>query len=708
MRIRYLSLQATLVALTILPAGFTGTAQSTQLTEDSLSATFVQTENNIIGSPKQQSTKHAVTGNATVLKGTDIDLLGIETIKDLSAWSPNLFIPDFGTRKTTSVFLRGIGSFFNEPAVGLFVDNIAYFDEAVYDFNLLDIDRIEVLRGPQGALFGRNTMGGAINIISRSPFEHQGTKVKLSVGNYGNYQGGINHLLKISERFAYSVSFNYQQRDGFYTNVYDDKSVDHLISFGLRNRLIWRLSNNFSIENRLTFEYNRQGGLPMAMLDENNKPGEINFDAPFRYNRDLLSNALVLEYNADILDLIATSAYQYLDGFEESDYDFSASPVFQFTQTQLQHMFSQEVMLKAKPNQRLEWLAGIYIFFQQLDRNNRFDDLEPNKVHLTNFYNNKQGMTMFAQVSYNDMLVKGLSATFGIRMTGEQHRLIYRNDLFSNGQMNYLTDTLFVPMEYGQTTPKFTINYALDNNTNFYFLTSQAYNNGGYNANLYHDEDLINHLEYDPETSTNYEIGASSAFFQGRLSADATLFYIKWTNQQILQRTPDGLDFMIKNAGESVSQGVELSLFAKPFKNFTAKLCYGLTDARFVAYPVDSTLNYDDNYIPFVPRNTFSLQLGKRFNLPENAIAERIDLSMNFKSIGKHYWNVANTQLQDAYGLLDFRFGIKRGGLKLDLWAKNMLGTEYSAFYMEFPHLLGRFVQPSKPSLYGLSISVDL
>lgn len=112
----------------------------------------------------------------------------IDALKDISSFVPNLYMPDYGAKLTSAIYIRGIGARSSGQSVGLYVDNVPYLDKSTFDFELTDIQRIEVLRGPQGTLYGRNAMGGIVNIYTISPFDYQGKKLSLSAGSYGQYK----------------------------------------------------------------------------------------------------------------------------------------------------------------------------------------------------------------------------------------------------------------------------------------------------------------------------------------------------------------------------------------------------------------------------------------------------------------------------------------------------------------------------------------
>ena len=129
----------------------------------------------------------------------------VNSIKNLTGLVPNMFIPDYGSRLTSAVYIRGIGSRINTPSVGLYVDNIPYIDKSAFDFDYSDIERIDVLRGPQGTLYGRNAMGGLIKIHTKSPFSYQGTDLRIGAGTHNAYNTSLTHYHRVSERFAFST-----------------------------------------------------------------------------------------------------------------------------------------------------------------------------------------------------------------------------------------------------------------------------------------------------------------------------------------------------------------------------------------------------------------------------------------------------------------------------------------------------------------------
>ena len=164
----------------------------------------------------------------------------------------------------SAVYIRGIGSRINTPAVGLYVDNIPYIDKSAFDFNFYDIERIDILRGPQGTLYGRNTMGGLIKVHTRSPFSYQGTDVKLSYGSKSNYRSAsLTHYHRWNERFAFlGRRFIMKVRTAFFRNAYNGKKIDNMEAGGGRIRAIWLPSDNLKLDFTVGYDYSDEGGYP--------------------------------------------------------------------------------------------------------------------------------------------------------------------------------------------------------------------------------------------------------------------------------------------------------------------------------------------------------------------------------------------------------------------------------------------------------------
>ena len=191
-----------MIALTLLT---TGTAWAEDFPKDSLKVVDIE-EVVVIATPKENRKLRELPVATTLLSQKDMQANQVHSVKNLTGIVPNLFIPDYGSKLTTSIYIRGIGSRINTPSVGLYVDNIPYIDKSAFDFNYADIERIDILRGPQGTLYGRNTMGGLIKIHTKSPFTYQGTDIRMGAATY-------NDSVKHYSRCRWRLPFGYQSLD---------------------------------------------------------------------------------------------------------------------------------------------------------------------------------------------------------------------------------------------------------------------------------------------------------------------------------------------------------------------------------------------------------------------------------------------------------------------------------------------------------------
>jgi outer membrane receptor protein involved in Fe transport len=630
---------------------------------------------------------------------TDNEVISLPQITSLA---PNFFMPDYGSKLTSPVYIRGIGSRINDPSVGLYVDNVPYFQKAAFDIDFFDISSIEILRGPQGTLFGRNTMGGLVNITTLSPMTHQGTHVKLSAGTYGEYLLNAGHYGKVKDKFGYSISANLLRQNGFFTNAYNNQKVDEMDSYGLRSKLHWKVSDRFSIENIASFERSRQGGYPYAIYNDSiGAPEEINYNQFSSYDRDLFSDALILKYRTERFEILATTSFQFLKDQQEIDQDFTADSLYFITQRQEQQMLSQEIVVRSNKKQKYDWLFGAFGFIQNLDRAVDVDVYSGNMTMFKEYDHVISGYAVFHQSTLNDLLVKNLSLTAGIRIDFENDELQYKYNLLRNDVLTNMEDTLYPALDYFEVSPKISLNY-FHEGRNYYATITRGFKTGGFNSTIERPEDLT----YGPENSWNYEVGIKTPLFNDVAYMQFALFYIDWENQQIYQPVPSGQGSMLKNAGQSVSRGLELMIKTKPFKGFVPSVTYGYTHATFIKHEVDSVTNYNGNFIPYVPRHTASFQLNKEFHMEHTSWIDKIRTTLTYQGAGKIFWDEENTVAQPFYSLVNAKISFVRDAFKFELWGRNLLNTEFQSFYFEA--LGNKYVQSGRPLQIGINFSVNL
>ncbi len=632
-----------------------------------------------------------------------------QSLRDLSFVTPNLYMPDYGSKLTAPVYIRGIGSRINAPSVGLYVDQVPYMEKSAFDFDFYDVERIEVLRGPQGTLYGRNTMGGIILLKTRSPFDAPGLVLRTSVGKFGLYDANVGWYDSHNTRFGYAVSVNYKHRDGYYRNQYLNAKVDELDSWGARNKLIWNIKPTLTIENIASFENSEQGGYPYAVYDAATKKTlPINYDRYSFYNRKLFSDALVLRWQHEKFELSSNTSFQYLDDAQNIDQDFTVKDSgveiekqldYFVVQKQRQNMVGQEVVARSHGDGRYKWVTGVYGFWQGMDTNVFVDNFVRNtRTDKTNNITSYGG-ALFHQSFFR--LFPNLMIGAGLRLDVERTELHYIQKDGSPAAIALKTDTVYPTLDAHEWMPRFSVTYQLENGS-IYAVAAKGYKTGGFNSIAERPEDL----RFDSENSWNYELGYKFQSFNGFIHGDVALFYIDWRHQQIYQTIPSGRGSMIKNAGHSRSQGFELSLTSKPIYGFDFQLGYGFTDAKFLKYEVNANLNYDDKVIPYAPKNTMMAQVNKQIGLKGFAGIDYLRMNLTYRGAGRIYWAESNDNDQRYYGLMDASVMAMIKDFKVSLWSRNLFDKQYHAFMFS---ALGRnYVQQGQPCSFGVTVEYQL
>ena len=533
-----------MIALTLLT---TGTTWAEDFPKDSLKVVDIE-EVVVIATPKENRKLRELPAATTVLSQKDMQANQVNSVKRLSGLIPNIFIPEHGSKLTTSIYIRGIGSRINTPAIGLYVDNIPYIDKSAFDFNYSDIERIDVLRGPQGTLYGRNTMGGLIKVHTKSPFTYQGTDIRMGAATYNDYNVSLTHYHRISDQFAFSTGGFYEHTGGFYQNsARNNERVDKGNAGGGRFRGIYLPKDNLKLDLNVSYEYSDQGGYPYFYTgitqegvnkgkteEREEMIGKIAYNDRSNYYRNLLNAGFNVEYQAKNFILSAVTGYQHLKDRMFLDQDFTEKNIFNLTQKQKLNTISEEIVLKSKPNRKWEWTTGIFGFYQTLNTdgpvtfkedgvketiegntNSIFENLgnkapkmsmsvlNPTLKVSGNFDTPIWNGAIFHQSTFNNLFTKGLSFTVGLRLDYEKMSMKYNSASdplnfdfnFAMGPMvitakDLIADAAYngkLSEDYVQLLPKFALQYEWRKGNNVYATVSKGYRSGGYNVQMFSD-----------------------------------------------------------------------------------------------------------------------------------------------------------------------------------------------------------------------------
>lgn len=660
----------------------------------------------IIQSPKYNNNIIDLPVAASMVPERLIESARIENLTDVSSVVPNFFMPDYGSKLTSPVYIRGVGNRINTPSVGLYVDDIPYFEKAAFHFDLYDVERIEVLRGPQGTLYGRNTMGGLIHVLTNKPQPERLTSVSVDYGAYNQIRSNITHNQPLGRSLALKGSLNQQHNDGFFDNAFTRSKVDELNSYSGQLKALYTPSDRFELLANLQYEDSRQGGYPYALFDdEQMQAGEISYDKESLYNRKMLSTGVVFNYYAPAFTIRMKYSLQSLDDMQEIDQDFTPEALFFVTQDQNLLNYTQEWAIESNDAENYHWIVGTFGFYQDLDKqvNVTYGEdglakyrLPYSEYHYTKSHDHITSGIAFFHQSTLDLGRFTLAA--GIRADYEKASLDYVHDRFTDGNQSE-AGAFVSELNFFEFLPRFTAQYQLSRNINTYATLAKGYNSGGFNSTFERDEDR----SFEPEESWNYEAGLKAKWLQQRIYANLAFFYIDWKNQQIYQAVPSGTGSMLTNAGRSESKGMELELKVLPVRNLETWVSFGYNEARFVDYVKSEEEDYSGNYLPYVPRYSFNAGGEYRWNVRAGWL-DQIRLHLTYNGFGKHYWHETNVAWQDYYGLLNHRLSFRKDAVTFSFWGKNMLNASYNSFY--FQALGNSYAQIGKPATMGLHLKV--
>ena len=265
--------------------------------------------------------------SVTVISPSVVSRLGIDNLKQAGEIAPNFYIPAYGSRMTSSVYVRGLGARIDQPVVGLNIDNVPVINKDNFDFDLADIQSVEVLRGPQNILYGRNTMAGLINIYTLSPLSFEGIRASVSYGSQNTYRAALgiySHSLPVKE-LGMSLNLYATGTDGFYRNAFNGSRVGRENQWSARWKTVWRPASNVIFENAATLSRTWQHGYPYAPAGSK----VVNYNDTCYYRRLSFTDGLTVKHSFSGVDFSSIISFQYLNDDMTLDQDFL--PVDYFT-----------------------------------------------------------------------------------------------------------------------------------------------------------------------------------------------------------------------------------------------------------------------------------------------------------------------------------------------------------------------------------------
>lgn len=735
----------------------------------------------IVSQPKETTRLRMQPLSSSMFGQEEISRLKLRDLRDLSVYVPSFAMPAYGSRLTSSIYMRGTGSRMNaaSPSVPVYYDHIPLMSKSAFNSHFYMLDRVDVLRGPQATLYGMNSEGGLVRIYSKDPMSYQGTDINLSVGNGFQRRAEVAHFHRPTEHFAFSVAAFYNGQDGFFRNTGFDEKNDQSDEAGAKVRLVWQLTDRLKADLTADYQFTKQNAFPYGLYDT--ASGHVEDPSTTfmnTYRRNMLNTGLTLSYDAPSVLLTSTTSYQHIYDYMNMDQDYTPALRMMLMQHQKENAVSEELSIRSKGDSRWHWTFGLFAAHQQMQTDapvafgpdlnatiaNGIKSAMPPAVQsmfsvweiplfdVEDTFQTPQTILAAFHES-NLQLTDRLTATLGLRL---DHSYV-KTDYDSRGRLNLhytanmmgttmdetytLTDSIMnaTSKTSVQLLPKVGLTWRIgDHGSNVFVQVSKGYRSGGYNIqmfsdvlqtemqekgkllkngdyNITHDADTyarINKtIEYDPETSWNYELGAHLNLFDNRLKADVSTYYMQIRNQQLAVMASNyGFGRMMVNAGKSSSCGLETGLRGHFFDDHLLwAATYSYTRSTFREYKdsvnVGGTLtevDYKNNYVPFVPQHMFSGMADYRFDITGDRLLQAVTVGLNVQGSGKTYWDEANTACQKLYATLGGHVQLGFSSFDVDFWGRNLTDTEYATFGLAYS---GGFIgQRGLPLQFGVDV----
>ena len=668
----------------------------------------------IVTAQKEPADAQTLPVSVTAVSRDTLLNAGITVLREAAIYAPNVYFSDFTARKLSNARFRGIGSSPANPAVTTYIDGVPQLHANTSSQDLLDVERVEFVRGPQSALFGRNTLAGVINVVSTAPSLTDWTRtIVLPVGNFdardlrASFSGPVS-----AGRIGVSGALAYSQRDGFTRNAATGRTVDDRAAFLAKGQMLWAPSAIWETRLLVTGEHARDGDYGLNDLNAlRANPFVVSRDFEGRTERNVLATTFLARRTGDRFNLSTTTGIVDWKTTDETDLDYTRFPLVTRSNAEESLQFTQEVRIASTEAARvqisehatLRWQAGALLFTQnyEQDASNTIGPfvLSPlipfRVVQQTPASLHDVGLGIYGQATttFDDII----DIVLGARLDHER-----KDASLSAFTVPALTPAreLEADETFSNLSPQVSIAYHLQPDRMIYGAISRGFKAGGFNA-----ASPPGFQAYGEELTWNIEGGVKSSWLGGTVTANAALFRIDWEDLQL--NLPDPrvpAQFYIANVGGAVSTGLEVEINGRVRDGVDLFTAVGFTSAEFKQGSVSSGAAVGGNEIPNTPdyTATFGAQLSRALRA-DRTLYGRAETTF----YGAFQYDDLNRAGQDGYSLTNLRAGLRVGSLFGEAWIRNAFDTQYIPVALPFdPQLApsGFLGEMGTPRTFGVSV----
>jgi iron complex outermembrane receptor protein len=639
---------------------------------------------------------------------------GAQVVSDLFA--PNIYFTEFTARKLSNPRFRGIGASPANPAVATYFDGVPQFNTNSSSIDLIDVAQVEFVRGPQSALFGRNAIGGVINVTSARPSLSGWTgSLSAPFANYssrevrGNVAGPV-----VDGKLGVAFGMQYGQREGFTVNDLTGNDVDSRKAFSAKGQVLWTPSRTWETRVIVNGERARDGDYALSDLAGlRANPYHVMHDFEGHTDRDIFGTTILNRHESMRFSVSSTTGFLNWKTEDATDLDYTPLPLIVRNNNEESFQFTQEVRIASAPNASvrlsdsaaLKWQGGVFLFTQNYEQN---------------------AVNTLAPFTFSPFVTFPLALTlpdaelddFGIGVYGQGTATIgNRFDLTAGVRVDHeqkdaSLSTFFTPQiaprrdlvtdeSFSNVSPQFSAAVRIEPEKTAYVSLTRGYKAGGFNP-----VSPVGSEAYGEEHAWNIEGGVKTTWASGRVMANASVFRINWEDLQL--NVPDltsPAQFYIANIGDATSTGVEAELNARVHPSVDVFGGVGYTRARFADGSVSNGVPVAGNTIPNTPE--YSVTLGAQVS---HALNPAISVYGRGEAVfyGAFEYDDLNTARQDAYSLANFRAGARGRYLFAEVWIRNAFDTQYIPIAFAYGQLApsGFVGEMGRPRTFGVSAGV--
>lgn len=625
-----------------------------------------------------------------VVTGEQMEEKGIDDSLELMRLMPNVMFRRNSVENTLSI--RGMMPADNSmygPA-GFYVDDVSYSIPYIRDIQLMDVERVEVLRGPQGTLYGRNAEAGVVNIVTRRPGNDKRAKITMGLGNNHAYQvqGAVSGPLK-EDVLAAGLAFRLDDTNGHMTN--DHTGADDAAANGNQSgRVAFRLTPTDDWDIDFTANMSEHDGAMgyyrFLTGPYKTESGKLLWDGPNTDKRHANGQNVRAVYHADGFDVTSISAHNYADRNWSGDADLTPVEMGGSDMRYRDALISQELRVSSTGIGPLEWLGGVHGFTETIRVSQEFDRFPGRSTRV-----DTTSAAAFGQLTYT--LFDDLHLTGGLRLDHQ--------DMKGKTQLEYNGETRFLDSDltFDEWLPKASVSYDWTDDVMTYATVARGYLAGGFNYAFGRDDE---EFTYQPEYVMSYEVGAKTSWFANKMLVNLALFHMTVDDKQVAVWRPgvhpDNKTY--ENAADAYSQGAELDVTVRPCQGLDLFASLGYLNARVDEWvgdePGGGTYDYGNKRLPYA--SEWSYSLGGRYSF-ESGFFVGADLS----GTTEYYAEAKNEVKVDGATVVNARAGWEDEHWTLTVWSDNLFDKEYAV--NKFNWAGNTLVQDGESRTFGATVS---